>query len=475
MGYIENRYAIIIGINDYERSPLNFCVNDADEIKNTLVRKCRFKEENVIKITSDDINSEKDITGRYLEAIRYIRNKFIKGRDSILFYFAGHGACDNSKSVLWFQKSSYPIEEVFANISTLEPKIQTYIIDACQSGSKVLTRGEDDNLEKYLKSVEGAMFLYACRNTEYAGELSELKHGLLTYKVIEATSKKELYDGDGYLSFNRIVDFVQKETSKASGFKQVPVIENNVAGFYPFAFSSEKLENIKEEISLNKGIKRNEHDLKDIRISLKLKCKEACDKEFDKMDFNEYEEIKIHDLKDLEDIDTNDLKEGIVTYVEDEKLVPLKKLIYSREKEKNHNPLFGGVMQTIALLQNQTIKTKEYIIDFDSKNIESEFRIYKSDNINKVSFSVGYIIYQAKWGIVLLKIAFLLDWDGEKDCEISDITIEDIGISLEEDALELVGDITFGFEEYINELISKWNQVRKDELDRYRKYKEIKE
>lgn len=470
----EVRYAIIIGINDYEKNPLNFCVNDADEIKNTLVSKCRFKEENIVKITSDNVNSEKDITGKYLEAIRNIRDKFINGRDSILFYFAGHGAYKNSKSVLWFQNSSYPIEEVFANISTLEPKIQTYIIDACQSGSKVLTRGEDDNLEKYLKSAEGAMFLYACRNTEYAGELSKLEHGLLTYKVIESTSKKELYDDDGYLTFNRIVDFVQKETSKESGFKQVPVIENNVAGFYPFAFSSENLESVEEKITLNNGIKRNAHNLKDIRINIKLKCKEVCDKEFDEMDFSEYEEIKINDFKELEDIDTNELKEGIVDYVEDEKLVPLKKLIYSREKGKNNNPLFGNVMQTIALLQNGTSKTTEYVIDFDSENIDSEFRIYKSDNINKVSFSIGYIIYQAKWGIVLLKIAFLVDWDGEKDSEIKDITIDDIGISLEEDALGLVSDMTFGFEEYINELILKWNKVRKEELDRYRKYKEIK-
>jgi hypothetical protein len=30
---METRYAVIIGINDYDNQPLNFCVNDSNSIK----------------------------------------------------------------------------------------------------------------------------------------------------------------------------------------------------------------------------------------------------------------------------------------------------------------------------------------------------------------------------------------------------------------------------------------------------------
>jgi hypothetical protein len=39
---METRYAILIGINDYDNQPLNFCVNDARSIKDTLKNKANF-------------------------------------------------------------------------------------------------------------------------------------------------------------------------------------------------------------------------------------------------------------------------------------------------------------------------------------------------------------------------------------------------------------------------------------------------
>ena len=49
---MENRYAMIIGINDYEKEPLDFCVNDAKEIKQLFIEKADFREENIHMILS---------------------------------------------------------------------------------------------------------------------------------------------------------------------------------------------------------------------------------------------------------------------------------------------------------------------------------------------------------------------------------------------------------------------------------------
>lgn len=470
MGEIENRYAIIIGINDYDTKPLRFCVNDAEEIKDALINKCKFNEENVFIITSGEESSEKDITGKYREALREIRNNFNSNKDSILFYFAGHGSCVNSKSVLWFQNSTYPIEEIFSDFSILNPKIQTYVIDACESGSKVLTRNNDDKLEDYIKSSQGAMFLYACRTNEYASEIPELEHGRLTYNILQAINSNDLYDSDGYLTFNRIVDFVQKETVNQSDFSQTPVIENNVSGFYPFAFNNSEAEDKPIVIEKNDKLDRNFSELRELRKKIQEKCKEKCKKELDDIKFTEYRNITINDLEEFDDIDTHELKKAIVNYVNEEEIYSLKNIIYSKEKNNNSNPLFSNVMQTLALLQNQTGDKKEYIINDATDNLEYEFSLYKSTDINTVSFSIGYMIYQAKWGVVILKIAFLLEWDGEKDSDIEDITIDYVATSLEEKSLTVLENNKIELNEFINDLVVKWNEKRKKELNKYRTF-----
>ncbi|MEG1008536.1 MAG: caspase family protein, partial [Clostridia bacterium] len=431
---MENRYAVIIGINDYDGSPLNYCVNDANEISKVLIEKCRYKKENVFKISSDVEESEKDITGKYLEKLRVIGDRFRENEDSILFYFAGHGACINSKSTLKFQNSSYPIEDVFANFSMLKPKIQTYIIDACESGSKVLTRGKDEKLESYIKSSEGAMFLYACRVNELAQESAELQHGRLTYNILQALNSEELYDKDGYLTFNGITDYVQKETCSQSNFTQKPVIENNVSGFYPFAFKYILQEQISSNLIEN-TLNRNSDDLKRLREEIQEKCKNICDKELEYLNFENYKSVIIDKINDFEEIDIRTIKKDIVNYVEDEELYSLKGIVCSKSREHSTSKLFSNMMQSIALLQNQVSDSKEYIIDFESELLEYKFIINKSLNINKVSFMSGYMIYQAKWGVVILKISALLDWDGEQDSDIKDITIDYLATPLEKESL----------------------------------------
>ncbi|MDU6521376.1 MULTISPECIES: caspase family protein [Clostridium] len=465
---MENRYAIVIGINDYEGSPLNYCVNDANGISEVLIKKCRYKKENVFKITSEVEASEKDITGKYLEILRLVGDRFRPNEDSILFYFAGHGACINSKSMLKFQNSSYPIEDVFANFSMLKPKIQTYIIDACESGSKVLTRGKDEKLENYIKTAQGAMFLYACRVNEGAQESPELEHGRLTYNILQAINSEELYDKDGYLTFNGITDYVQKETCSQSNFTQKPVIENNVSGFYPFAFKDSIQEQVHSGL-IGNTFNRSSDDLKKLRGEIQEKCKKICDKELDDLSFENYNKVIINEINDFGNIDITPLKKEIVNYVEDEEIYSLKNIICSKLRENNANKLLGNMMQTIALLQNQISDTKQYIIDFNNELLEYKFIINKSLDINNISFISGYIIYQAKWGVVILKISSLLDWDGEQDCDIKDITIDYLATPLEKESLDLLESCYLEFKEFICGLVDEWNENRRNELTKYKK------
>lgn len=467
----EVRYAIIIGINDYNDSPLNFCVNDAVDIKKVLMSNCKFDEKNIFMITSDNKNSNKDITGKYLEAIRAIKEEFRANEDSILFYFAGHGSCKDNKSVVWLQESSYPIEEIFNDICLLNPKVQTYIIDSCASGSKVLTRNKETELEKYIKNSRGAMFLYACQNTESAQELSKLEHGLLTYKILEAIENKNLYDEKGYLTFNRIVDYVQREISLNSDFTQIPVIENNIVGFYPFAIDKDKMGSDRNIDETNINIQDDINTLKDIRITLMCKGVEKLNAELENVKFSEYETIYVDNFEKLDYIGIRKLKKEIIEYVDEQKLIPLKNLIYEKvEKKTYNNQIFGNVLKQMDLINNVPSEITKYFINFESDELKSKFKLFISQNIDEVSFGLGYIYYQAKWGIVALKIGFLIDWDGEKYNLIEDINIEYLALSLEKESIEVIKNIPIGFEDFIKSLVDNWNYDRKEELEKYRKF-----
>jgi len=210
----EKRYAIIIGINDYEISPLNFCVNDAKAVAGILEEKCRFKKENIHLITSDETNSIKDITGHFNNALSTIQKRINRLEDSIFFFFAGHGKYEHENSGLQFQDSFIEISQIFKKLNQLQPKYQCYVVDACESGGKVLTRSQEkENLiDKYIAKSTGTLFMYASTENETAKEFSDIKHGLFTYYFLTAINNSEIYDVEGILTPNRIQDFIARET-----------------------------------------------------------------------------------------------------------------------------------------------------------------------------------------------------------------------------------------------------------------------
>ena len=71
----ERRFAIIIGINDYDVKPLNFCVNDATAVADKLEEKCLFKKEDIFLITSEQGKTTKDITGHFENSLKQIETR----------------------------------------------------------------------------------------------------------------------------------------------------------------------------------------------------------------------------------------------------------------------------------------------------------------------------------------------------------------------------------------------------------------
>lgn len=476
---METRYAVLIGINDYDNQSLNFCVNDALSIKKALIERANFLEKNIYSITSDSDNSIKDITGKLLEIATAIKNMFQEETDSIFFYFAGHGSQENNESYLVFHDSKYLIRNVYDAFTNLKPKMQFYVIDACESGNKTITRSvfyeKDNYLNELIKNSSGVLFLYACQADQYAQENEEVKHGVMTHYFIEAIYKDALYDEEGILTPGRIQEYVAKKVADFSHFLQIPMSESNTSGYYPFAMKKPAFDSFSlvpaVVSSQNRAIEsikptlESRLELQKIAIDF---LKNAFNKFIDKH-FGDYQKSQFDTLQDIPLSNTEILKERIVSDAEG-KYKAINKTIYYKEE-----PVYKPVSRynLAALLNlNSEREISHYenvpVIKYNNAYFNSIDIILINDDIWKVSFGIGAVAYQAKWGGVISPYFYKIEWDGEKNSIIADIKKYHYTYLIESTSMGEIPQIEMEMLVDIQSSLASWNKTRKEELDSFK-------
>ncbi|CAF5077926.1 unnamed protein product, partial [Rotaria sp. Silwood1] len=85
--YRRNR-ALLIGVNKYRRDPLQYCVNDAEDLSTNL----RFIDFDITLELNCAVNQFYKIIDRFVDTIQH--------DDLVLFYFAGHGKQSEDENYL---------------------------------------------------------------------------------------------------------------------------------------------------------------------------------------------------------------------------------------------------------------------------------------------------------------------------------------------------------------------------------------
>jgi uncharacterized caspase-like protein len=476
---METRYAVLIGINDYDHQPLDFCVDDAFSIKKVLMEKANFFEKNIYIITSDTNNSIKDITGKLIEAITTIKDTFQAESDSIFFYFAGHGIRENNDSYLVFHDSKYSIRSVHNAFKEFNPKMQFYVIDACESGSKTLTRNvfyeKNNNLNDLIKYSSGILFLYACQADQFAHESDSIKHGVMTYYFIEAIRNDTLYDDDGTLTPGRIQEYVAKKVATFSHFLQTPVSESNTSGYYPFAMKNPAFDDtalVPAIVSPGNRylvtIKPNHESRVQLQeISIKF-LKEALTNFVDEH-FVDYQKMYYNALDEIKLSNTKILKEKIVSDA-DGKYTAINKTIYYKRNPVYKSPSRYSLGAVFNLNSEREISHYEEVpvINHTGEYFDSIDIVLVNDDIRKVSFGIGAVAYQAKWGGVISPYFYRIEWDGEKNSIITDIKKYHYTYLIELASIEEIPRIELEMFSDIHSSLSFWNKTREEELDGFK-------
>ena len=241
-------YALVIGI-DYVKTPeikLNGCCADAYNIKEMLLNRFEFLNENITILTDDNTNITKECnTANIEEAFKNLVDKSLKNAKLLVVFYSGHGTQTpdeagkdfeiDGKDECWVL-SDYKSKEVFSDdklknlfLDKLNTGVNVLIIsDSCHSGSMAdlswtynssskkisNTKTKVDNLKPNIWQISG------CMDSQYSEELAINGRicGALTHCM-----------NDFLLKGKKIKDIINSSQSTCRKLKlsQVPILSCN--------------------------------------------------------------------------------------------------------------------------------------------------------------------------------------------------------------------------------------------------------
>ena len=234
------RYAIVIGIGNYKDRkipPLHYTVADAQGMHDVLTNeKYGFLLKENVKILINEEASTQNIKKAFGTWLK----KKAKENDSVIIYFAGHGAPE-ARSTYWVTYDS-DIEDLYGTaisndsiskmLNGIESKTIIVFLDSCYSAATI-NRGwhtrsliEKDPFKEF--KGEGRVVITSSDGRQPSLEIQEYGHGVFTHFLIQGLIGKADQDIDGFIILDEIWDYVKnnvRNTAMQYGVHQTPIID----------------------------------------------------------------------------------------------------------------------------------------------------------------------------------------------------------------------------------------------------------
>ncbi len=230
-----NLYVLAVGINQYKNPKynLNFAMSDAQGFVDGLRNGSKgiFTNTEVVMVRDNEA-TKANITAKFNE----IKAK-AQPQDVFIFYYAGHGVMSEEEKAQFYlvptdvtqlygnnallKNNAISAAELQNIARDLKAQKQLFILDACQTGGMIdylAKRGaaEEKAIAQLARST-GTVWIVASGTEQFAQELTDLKHGLFTYSILEALSGKA--DGspkDQRITVGELSNFLNIEVPELS-------------------------------------------------------------------------------------------------------------------------------------------------------------------------------------------------------------------------------------------------------------------
>ena len=233
-------HLVLVGIDKYKNPALNlnFAGLDTASIREFFTSspaRRLFASVHVHAILNEKATRE-GVTALFNELKQQAQQK-----DVIVLYMAGHGDMVGSE---WFfipydvttpeeetvvKKMGISAKEITEALRAFKAQKIFVILDACKSGGLIsgitgLRGYEDRKVMKQLVRSTGTYVVSASTDKQYAAELKDLSHGVLTYTMLEGLHGKA---GEGKVTVEGLIQYVKDRlpevTEKYRGTPQWPV------------------------------------------------------------------------------------------------------------------------------------------------------------------------------------------------------------------------------------------------------------
>jgi len=233
-------HLILIGINRYKNPALNLNYAEPDALSIRDFFASAQVKRLFGRVYSYNLINEKATKDNFKKLFAEVKEK-ARLQDTVLFYMGGHGDIVGSE---WFfiphdvvtpeveesvQKGGISMKEITETVKGFRAQKVFIVIDSCKSGRIVTAmsgfRGyEDRKVLIQLARSTGTYILSASTDQQFASEVKELGHGVLTYVMLEGLKGKA---GEKKVTVEGLIHYVKNRlpelTEKYRGAPQWPV------------------------------------------------------------------------------------------------------------------------------------------------------------------------------------------------------------------------------------------------------------
>jgi uncharacterized caspase-like protein len=246
-----NLLAVVIGIDAYAHvNRLKYASADARAFYRYLVEQSGVPADNVVLL----INEEAGLR-QLRSALGTVLKRRAGAEDTVLIYFAGHGATESDadspdgdgleKYLLPVDANpddlyatAIPMREIAHIFSRIRSDRLVFIADACYSGASGgrtlqkpgIRAGISDKFFERISSGRGRVIMTACNASEVSAESDALGHGIFTHYLLEGLKGSADVDRDGLISVDEVYAYVSAKVPSATGQDQHPVKKGDVEG-----------------------------------------------------------------------------------------------------------------------------------------------------------------------------------------------------------------------------------------------------
>ncbi len=242
-----DRRAVLVGVNEYDDwmnyGRLKVCVKDVQAVRDRLI--AGGFSPGHIRLLADGLGDmDVPTKGNILAALQSVA-RLTGPDDLLLFYYSGHGeavagepylvARDGQQVVL--ADTGVPVRRVKDIMRQAQARAKVIILDACQSGAEVVTRGALRMSEEFIRRVfyeaAGMAILASCQQGEQSYEWQAEEEGAFTHFLLEALSGQADLDGKGFVSVQdaarHVVNGV-REWAARHNVSQTPTLQAEMSG-----------------------------------------------------------------------------------------------------------------------------------------------------------------------------------------------------------------------------------------------------